>query len=192
MNGKRHLGGSIGQDTFVQAYVTNKIAKWIVELDNLMKIAATQPHCAYAACRRSLTSRWTYLARTVPGIDDLFQPLEDALRQRFIPALTGGHCPGNTERKPLALPTRFGGLGLLDPTALPRDQYNASVCISGPLIALIVQQERNLGKTLAEQDKLRAKVKNERRQDQASQAQAELSTALQRCVDLASEKGAST
>ena len=34
-------------------------------------------------------SRRTHLMRTVPGIDSLFQPLEDEIRQCFLPALTG-------------------------------------------------------------------------------------------------------
>ena len=53
--------------------------------------------------------KWLYLARTLPDVADLFQPLEIALRSRFIPTLTGRAEPGDLERALLSLPARFGG-----------------------------------------------------------------------------------
>ena len=50
-------------------------------------------------------SRWTHMMRTVPGIDSLFQPLEDEIRHHFLPALTGREAP-DTERELIALPAR--------------------------------------------------------------------------------------
>lgn len=54
-------------------------------------VSITQPHAAYAAFTHGLelTSKWTYLARTIPDIEDLLQPLECVIRQRFLPSLTG-------------------------------------------------------------------------------------------------------
>ncbi len=54
----------------------------------LAEIATSQPHAAYAAFVHGLSSRRTYLSRTIPGVSDLFQPLEDAIHQVFIPAKT--------------------------------------------------------------------------------------------------------
>ena len=45
----------------------------------LAEIATSQPHAAYAAFVHGLSSRWTYLSRTIPEVSDLFQPLEDAM-----------------------------------------------------------------------------------------------------------------
>ena len=58
----------------------------------------------------------THLQRTMPLIGPLFEPLEDAIRNRFIPALLGGRLISDQERRLLALPCRCGGLAIVDPT----------------------------------------------------------------------------
>ena len=67
-----------------------KVASWVEELECLSSIATvamdkrhsgtTQPHAAFTAFTHGLTSRWTYLARTTPQIEDLLKPLEEAIR----------------------------------------------------------------------------------------------------------------
>ena len=67
--------------------------QWIKEVKRLSAIAHTQPHAAYSAFIRGLSSKWTYISRTVPDIQEVLQvlqPLEDAIRCFFIPTLTGG------------------------------------------------------------------------------------------------------
>ena len=49
---------------------------------------------------------------TTPNIADLIKPLEETIRKVFLPNLTGQN---DMERDMLALPTRLGGLGILDP-----------------------------------------------------------------------------
>ena len=48
--------------------------------------------------------------RTIPKISHHLVSLEETLRNRFIPAITGGHICSNTERKRLSLPNHFGRL----------------------------------------------------------------------------------
>ena len=43
-----------------------------------------QSHATYSAFVHELSSRWTHLSRTIPGVSDLFQPLEDSIHQVFI------------------------------------------------------------------------------------------------------------
>jgi len=52
---------------------------------------------------------------TTPNIQGFLQPLEEVIRQLFIPALFG--CPpcSAVERDLYALPVRLGGLGLVNP-----------------------------------------------------------------------------
>ena len=38
----------------------------------------------------SLQLEWQYLKNTVPGVGTLMGPFEDALREKFFPALFGG------------------------------------------------------------------------------------------------------
>ena len=51
--------------------------------------------------------------KTIPEISHHLVSLEETLRNRFIPAVTGGHISNDTERKLLSLPTHFGGLSIL-------------------------------------------------------------------------------
>ena len=74
--GKRHLGSAIGSHSFVGCYVEGKVSEsGKRELERLSEIALTQPQAAYAALTHGLVSKWTYLARTTPNIDDLLKPL---------------------------------------------------------------------------------------------------------------------
>ena len=84
--GKRHLGAAIGTEVFKEAYVREKVATWVQEVDHLTTIAETQPHSVYAAFTHGLAAKWNYLSRTVPDTSDLFQPLEDInyLKQQLI------------------------------------------------------------------------------------------------------------
>ena len=42
--GKRHLGAAIGTQAFKEAYVRERVATWVREIDRLAAIAETQPH----------------------------------------------------------------------------------------------------------------------------------------------------
>ena len=65
-----------------------------------------------------LAGRWTYIARTVPGVGDWLRPLEDAIRLRLIPAILGRAPPGDIEWELLTLPVRLGGMGIPSPTQM--------------------------------------------------------------------------
>ena len=111
------------------------------------------------------------MARTVEGIGDLFRPLEEAIRQRFIPALTGQEIPGDLERELFALPTRLGGLGLSNPTTTITNHYRASRTITAPLVSLIVQQREDLGEVYEELVVQRNTIKSKCRKEQALTAE---------------------
>ena len=48
-----------------------------------------------------------------PDISKLLIPIEDTIRNRFIPAITGGRICNAEERRLLTLPTRYGELAIL-------------------------------------------------------------------------------
>ena len=79
INGKRHLGAALGVNTFTEEYVSSKVREWVKEITHLSAVAITQPHAAYAAFTHGLSSHWTYISRTIPGIQDLLRPLETAI-----------------------------------------------------------------------------------------------------------------
>ena len=74
--------------------------------------------------------------RTVPDASELFEPLENAIRDQLIPALVGREV-GDAERQILALPLSNGGLGLTDLGKLPKQN------MSTPLRSLINSQPKS-------------------------------------------------
>lgn len=69
--------------------MTGKVKKWLEEAKHLSRIALTQRHAAYSAYTHGLSSHWEFLSSTIPDIADLLHPLEEAIQQHLIPALTG-------------------------------------------------------------------------------------------------------
>ena len=144
VHGKRHLGAAIGSREYTEQYVGDKVKVWTQELLQLAEIATSQPHAAYAAFVHGLSSPWTYLSRTIPEVSDLFQPLEDAIHQVFILSLTGRPPCSKLIRDLLALPVRLGGLGLTNPAVISDDNFQASVKLTAPLVAVIATQDQTL------------------------------------------------
>ena len=67
------------------------------------------------------------------------QPMEETIHLEFMPSLTGRSPPTDEERDLLALPARFGGLGLTNPTTLTHKYANYKR-LSNPLSSLILYQ----------------------------------------------------
>ena len=114
--GRPYLGSPIGTDEYINSFVKNKVHQWSTELKTLANIATTQPHAAYAAYTHGLTSRWSYLSRTTPNISDELLSLEAVICTEFLPTISGRAPPGDLERELLALPARFGGIAVPNPT----------------------------------------------------------------------------
>lgn len=96
--GRRHLGAALGERSFVGSYVKAKVSEWVQELDVLTTIAKTHPQAAYSALTHGFMSKCSYLIRTIPDISDLLLPLEDAIRQQLLPAITGRTSFSDLER----------------------------------------------------------------------------------------------
>ena len=87
--GMRYLGSYLGSADSVKNFVQDKVVQWVKEMENLSIVAESQPQATYAIFTRCLVSRWNYITHTVLNISGLLQPLEDAIRCCFLPALTG-------------------------------------------------------------------------------------------------------
>ena len=161
INGKRHLGAALGAKSFTEEYVSRKVGEWVNEIKSLSTMAHTQPHAAYAAFTHGLSSHWTYISRTISEIQHLLQPLERAIHQHFIPALTGREACSALERDLLALPTRLGGMGLANPMFNSSHAFQASLCITAPLVALIASQD--LHQTVEKADQLETSEEDKQR-----------------------------
>ena len=194
--GRPHLGAALGSQEFVETYVSDKVQELNNQLLLLADIARTEPQAAYAAFIHSFAHKFSYLCRTIPNIGSQLQLLEDSIRLRLIPALTGRAPPSDIDRELLALPVRLGGLGLVNPTRQSQQEYQASIEISAPLKNLILEQKSDYCfECLEEQLKARRDT-HKRNRDQAKSSatllRASAPKSLQRAMDLAQEKGASS
>ena len=92
-DGRPYLGAAVGSVKYVENYVESKVSSWLSNVCKLTTIAKTQPHAAYSALTPGLSSKWTYLCRTVPNISNFLKPLDDALRTKLFPACTHRKAP---------------------------------------------------------------------------------------------------
>ena len=83
------MGAVIGSTDFKAEYVSQKVKNWIEDVEALASIAKDEPQAAYASYTKAICRRWTYVQRTIPGISNLFEPLEKSIRETLIPALIG-------------------------------------------------------------------------------------------------------
>ena len=196
MQGRPFLGSAIGNTDFVKEYVTSKVTEWAKEIEELSKIAVTEPQCAYYGYITSISKRWIYLMRSLDGIATLFEPLETALTEVFIPSLLGKNITP-LERKILSLPVRYGGLGLCNPVEIADLEYLASTRITAPIKEIIIQQDsdfRNVNKDLIKVTKNAIKAtKKTLYEDKLQDVLScdSIPPSLARAIDLAAEKGAS-
>ena len=109
--------------------VTAKIGKWIVDIKELSDIGLEEPQAALAAFTKSICHRWTFVQRTIPDTKNLFIPLEECIRNTFIPVIVGRPV-SDVEREILSLPVRFGGLGIENPAENAKREYDASQVVT--------------------------------------------------------------
>ena len=88
VQGQKHLGAVIGSRKYLQEYVSEKVTNWVSEVTKLAEFALSQPQACYGAYIFGLKHRWTYFLRTLPDIQDLLEPLENAISMVLIPSIT--------------------------------------------------------------------------------------------------------
>ena len=89
--GERHMGAWVGSQTHKEIYVSEKVEKWVKDVEELARLAKDEPQAVYACYTKAVSHRWTYIQRTIPGISSLFGPLEEAIKENLIPAIIGRH-----------------------------------------------------------------------------------------------------
>ena len=88
--GKCCLGVAIGSKFFTQEYVRNKVCTWVEDVKCLHGIYCCHtPAFSVCAFTHGLSSWWTFVSRTMSDIQHLLVPLEHAIHEFLIPALTG-------------------------------------------------------------------------------------------------------
>ena len=190
--GHKHLGEALGSRSFLEEYVGENVAEWVNEVTKLADFAISQPQACYAAFTFGLRHRWTYFLRTLPDIAELLEPLERAINEVLIPAVTD-HTVTKVERDLLGLPVRMGGLGFTDPVVTSSSEYEASIKVTNPLVRRIVEQEHQ-PPDASEIQTLQLstrKQKDDCLSERLEQVKHSLLTKAKRAVELATEKGSS-
>ena len=106
------MGAIAGSEMYKREYVDDLVKDWNSQLHMLSTVAESEPQAAYSAFVSGFKNKLSYFMRTIPDISNLLIPIEDTIRNRFIPAITGGRIFSKEERKLLSLPTRYGGLAI--------------------------------------------------------------------------------
>ena len=193
LEGERHLGAVIGTNEFKESYVRNKIDNWVKDVEQLSTIAQNEPQIALSAYTKALCMRWSFTQRTISNISHLFQPLEASLSEKLIPAIVGRKV-SDIERRILALPVRFGGLGILNPMETADIEFETSVKITASLKDIILNQETTLDR-YSDED-VQAQI-NETKRDKEKRLTEEydliktlVKDDMKRNLEMAREKGA--
>ena len=61
IKGVRYLGSAVGEQSFREHYLSDKVDKWLDELRVLTAFAQTEPHAAYTTLHYGLRSKYTFL-----------------------------------------------------------------------------------------------------------------------------------
>ena len=102
--------------------------------------------------------------RTTPNVANLFQPLEDIIRHKFIPSLTGQPPPNDLIRDLLALPARLGGIAVCNPTKTADSEIEFTRQICEPLSYTLCNQTTvSLHDLYHDVSKIKSTVKTTRR-----------------------------
>ena len=186
------MGEMVGSERFKDEYVSNKVEKWVQDIEQLSNIAKDEPQSALSSFTQAISHRWTYVQRTVPCTGHLFQSLEKVIREKLIPALVGRRV-SDIERRILALPVRLGGISLSNPVLSADREYSASVSITRNLANIIYNKDKDLTKydTVHVENKVKfVKAQKERiLQDEYNTLLEEVEVRTKRSMALAREKG---
>ena len=68
------------------------------------------------------------------------QPLENAIRQEFIPAILNGYLCNDLERRLFSLPAKYGGLAIFNPTERCIIEYANSRKVTAGMVQLVCDQ----------------------------------------------------
>ena len=190
---KRHIGAVVGSRSYLNKYVNEKVEEWVKEIINLADFATTQPQASYAVYTFGLKHRWTYFLRTLPEIQDLLQPLEEAITKFLLPALVDHKC-SPLEREILALPVKKGGIGVTNPCIEATLEYSVSRKVTTLLVEQIQEQIHELPDDSGVHE-LKQMARIEKNDTLNVMAKSVIDSAppkMKRMIELASEKGASS
>ena len=109
---KRHLGAIVGSEMYKGEYVNDLVKDCNSQLCISSTVVESRPKAACWTFVSNFKNKLTYFIITISDISNLLIPIEDTIRYRFIPAMTGGRICYKEERRLLSLQFRYGGLAI--------------------------------------------------------------------------------
>ena len=169
-DGAKHLGAIIGTSDYKETFIKNLVNQWVNELRELTKIAKSEPQAAYSNFTHSLRQKWNFAMRTIPGLENYLQPLEDVISKDFLPDLLG--CPIKQEiRELISLPPRLGGMGIINPIKAAVEEFKNSVRLTEQLTKKIVEQDKDGSINKDSVKEARRGIAKQREKDQQGELQ---------------------
>ena len=193
-HGRKYLGGFVGTEASSEEYVQELIDEWIKQLQELTKIAKSEPQASYSAFVSGFQHKMMYFIRTIPDLQDILKPLDDYLTEHFIPAITEGHILSQADRELISLPVRYGGLGIPIYQELCTREYENSRKVTSPLTPKIVAQEETYSHDKAREKQIDIEIRTAREESHKNKLQtlrSNMTPQQIRANDLAQMKGAS-
>ena len=103
----------------------------------LAGVAHKHPHSANVGLQKSLQQNWAFVQRVTPGVGEALGPVEEDLREIFVPDLFRGLLEGLPKRENTCLPVKQAYLVLPDPVQTAPKNWTASCVITGHLVAAL-------------------------------------------------------
>eukprot|EP00804_Cyclotella_cryptica_P017895 CCRYP_001275-RA/>CCRYP_001275-RA protein AED:0.09 eAED:0.08 QI:0/-1/0/1/-1/1/1/0/754 len=141
--GQRYVGGFVGSSKMQGRWLQPMVQKWVSGVERLAKVAMRYPQSAYAGLVNCLQAEWQYLCRIEPGVGPHLEPVEEALRTQFIPALFGGQDPISNElRLLIAQGVKQGGLAIRNPVREAERLHQTSTEATSLLVESLVSNSQ--------------------------------------------------
>ena len=104
-----------------------------------MKNLSNLSHSAFLAYIHGEQHKFTYLLRTIEGMNELIKPLDDIIMNTFLPTIFG-ETLSPQETGLFALPIREGGLGIEELSVKAPREYEISKKVTRPLVTAMIAQ----------------------------------------------------
>ena len=169
--------------------------KFKSHIEKLSELAQADPHSAYACMIGRMQHKWTFLQRVNPSTEADWEDLENSIRNKLIPSMTGTSVDEKL-RELMSLPVRYGGLGLKNPELEARHQYSNSARISEPLTETLLQQRTEFPADIENEMKRRrndiSKLNDKENETKLRRLEETASASLKRLIQHACRKGSAS
>jgi hypothetical protein len=138
--GQRYLGGFLGSQGAKVDWLRPQVEEWCRAVSVLEDIARRYPQTAYFGLAVSLQNEWQHVCRTVPGVELMMEPLEEALSSFLSTLLDVDMDAAGDLRTLLGHKVKQAGMGIPKPTVSAKTAFKTSEEASQLLISSLKQR----------------------------------------------------